>query len=115
MRTIEAEGRAIAIRHIEKIKDALEEKWTLIQNASYETGLPGLSLFYCYYALYTGEDEYFRKAEDFFSRGIATLNLSDFKRVYKTDSLDGHLALTGRFIEFCKVNHLLDLDAAEYL
>jgi lantibiotic modifying enzyme len=87
----------------------------MIQNASYETGLPGLSLFYFYYALYTGDEQYFLKAEDFFTRGIATLDLSDFKKIYGTDSLDGHLALIGRMIEFCRMNRLMDLDAEEYL
>ncbi|NSL85856.1 hypothetical protein ECE50_003370 [Chitinophaga sp. Mgbs1] len=105
----------VAAAHTEQIKKALEIKWEAIQNASYETGLPGLSLFYAYYARYTGDTQYFEKAEDFLIRGISSLDLANFKRIYKTDSLDAHLAHIGRFLEFTKAHKILEVDTGDYL
>ncbi|PSL50296.1 lanthionine synthetase-like protein [Chitinophaga niastensis] len=101
--------------HIENIRKALEGKEAAIQNASYETGLLGLSLFYCYYAGYTGDESYFSRAEDYLTKGLEVLDLPNFKRIYMSDSLDSHLAHIGRFLEFSKKNKFLDLDIYDYL
>ncbi|WP_293785071.1 lanthionine synthetase LanC family protein [uncultured Pedobacter sp.] len=101
--------------HIENIKLALANQTGSIKNVSYETGLLGLSLFYCYYAKYTGEEEYLNHANECFSQALASLDLGNFKRVYQTDSLDCHLSHLGRFIGFCQTYKLLELDAEDYL
>ena len=115
MQLVESTSLSRAAVHIQRIKEALERKWTSIQNASYETGLLGLALFYSYYADFSGEQGYKEKAEEFFQKGVASLNPMDFKRIYATDSLDGHLAHVGRFIGFCNTNGLLQLDANGFL
>jgi lantibiotic modifying enzyme len=111
----EPTARSLAVLHIEKIRTVLETKWTSIQNASLDTGLAGLSLFYCYYALYSGNKRYFDIAEEFFKRGIAALDFSDFRKIYKTDSIDCHLATIGRFIGFTGAHGWLPFDADDYL
>jgi lantibiotic modifying enzyme len=101
--------------HVENIRKALEGKENVIQNASYETGLLGLSLFYAYYAGYTGDDSYYARAEDYLMKGLEVLDLPNFKRIYMSDSLDSHLAHIGRYLAFSKKHEFLDLDIYDYL
>lgn len=112
---VEETVRSTAAAHVESIKDVLDNKWSTIVNASFETGLLGLSLFYSYYAIYTDHTRYFEKAEEFLLKGISSFDLSKFQRIHKTDSLDAHLAHIGRFIEFSKANRLLEMDTGDYL
>lgn len=100
---------------ISNITAALEDKEEFIHSASYEIGLLGLSLYYCYYAKYTGDESYYGKAEEYLVKGLSALDLPNFKRLYASDSLDSHLAHIGRFLEFSKRQNFLDMDTQEYL
>ncbi|GAA3956272.1 hypothetical protein GO495_27510 [Chitinophaga oryziterrae] len=100
---------------ISNITAALEDKEEFIHSASYEIGLLGLSLYYCYYAKYTGDERYYGKAEEYLVKGLSALDLPNFKRLYASDSLDSHLAHIGRFLEFSKLQNFLDMDTQEYL
>jgi lantibiotic modifying enzyme len=104
-----------AIEHIEKIRAALDPIWMMIHNASYETGLTGLSLFYFYYALFSGNRIYADRADAFIIKGISALDLPSFKPASTTDSLDAQLSHVGRFIGFVKFHRLSELDIDDYL
>lgn len=100
---------------VDNITAALNGKEEFIYNASYEIGLLGLSLYYCYLARYTGDETYYNQAEDYLVKGLGALDLPNFKRLYASDSLDSHLAHIGRFLEFSKRHNFLELDTSEYL
>ncbi|MBT2562525.1 lanthionine synthetase LanC family protein [Pedobacter sp. ISL-64] len=101
--------------YIEKIKNVLDSKGDVAGSLSYETGLLGKALFYFYYARYTNDTSYIDKAQENFSDALSALDLENFKPLYRTDSLDSHLAHLGRFITFCNDNGFLELDDADYL
>lgn len=87
----------------------------ILKNASYETGLLGYALYYSYLAKLTGESAHTAKAHDYVDRAIEALDLKNFRRIYDTDSLDGHLSHIGRFLVFVEQQHLLEIDSAAYL
>lgn len=115
MHTI-TDQKKIACDLVFSIQEALTDAGKVLDNASYESGLLGLSLFYSYYARFTGDESWYALAEKYLDEGLDKLNsLSSFRRVYSTDSLDNHLANVGRFLEFSKKNGLLDMDTNSYL
>lgn len=102
---------------LDKINSVVEKfsHEEVFQNASYETGLLGFSLYYLYLAKYTENTSYHIIAEDYLNKGLAAFNPKTFKRVHSTDSLDAHLSNIGRYLVFCKVNNLLNVSSEEYL
>ncbi|WP_143305165.1 lanthionine synthetase LanC family protein [Chitinophaga vietnamensis] len=106
------------ITHEEVITDitrCLEGTEAALHNPSYETGLLGYALYYLYLGKYTGKEEYMQQASLYFDKGMASLDLKHFSKVYQTDSLDGHLAHIGRFLIFCKKHALMDVESDAYL
>ncbi|WP_343693117.1 lanthionine synthetase LanC family protein [Chitinophaga sp.] len=99
---------------IERIRQGFTGKDHLLQNAAFDTGLTGLTLFYSYYARYTRDDSYLKPAMKYLEEGLAFLSES-YKRVYATDSLDNHLGQTGRMLLFLKETALLDVDTDNVL
>ncbi|MCT3703753.1 hypothetical protein HZQ89_15195 [Elizabethkingia anophelis] len=73
---------------IDKITKSLEKHADeeVLNNASYETGLLGFSLYYLYLSKYKQDLSYIPIAEDYFNKGLSSLNLKDFKRIHGTDS-----------------------------
>ena len=63
-----------------------------LQNASYETGLLGYALYYLYLSKYKNDASFVEVASQYLEKGIASLDLKNFKRAYSTDSLDLHLS-----------------------
>ena len=105
-----------AKKHIERIADVLPQHEDSLENFTYEEGKMGLSLFYCYFAQYTGEDRYFQLAEEYFDKAVSLTKMSSkYKTIYKTDSIDCHFSNLGRFLEFAKKNEFLDMDTNIYL
>src|ERR1044071_6692551 len=102
---------------IENITKSIEQfsDHSDLQNASYETGLLGYSLYYLYLSKYKNDPSYMEQAGNFLEKGMAALDLKNFKRVYGTDSLDLHLSHIGRFAIFCLKHQLLDMNSNEYL
>lgn len=101
---------------VDRITECLfEAEPALATNSSYEAGILGLSLYYCYYGLYADDDSAFSLAEKYLVKGMDLSYLRSFKRIYKSDSMDGHLSNIGRFLEFSKKNGLLDIDTNTYL
>ena len=102
---------------IDKITEKIEEydEHPDLQNASYETGLLGYSLYYLYLSQYKNDASFVELASQYLEKGIASLDLKNFKRAYSTDSLDLHLSHIGRFIVFCAKHKLLEIDSADYL
>ncbi|HBN6703096.1 hypothetical protein HZP84_10425 [Elizabethkingia anophelis] len=102
---------------IDKITKSLEKHADeeVLNNASYETGLLGFSLYYLYLSKYKQDLSYIPIAEDYFNKGLSSLNLKDFKRIHGTDSLDSHLAHIGRYLIFCTENNLLNISSEDYL
>lgn len=86
-----------------------------LQSASYETGLLGYALYYLYLSRYKNDPLLTERASEYFEKGIAALDLKNFKRAYGTDSLDLHLSHVGRFLIFCSRHKLLDIDSGDYL
>lgn len=101
---------------IDEITSSIEGKDVdALVNTSYETGLLGYSLYYAFLAKYKNDPSYIATAEAYFDRAIEALDITGFKRVYDTDSIDGHLSHIGRFIAFVNEHQLLSVDADEYL
>src|SRR5581483_4676549 len=100
---------------VNKIEQVLTRHEHLLHNASYETGLPGLSLFYYYYAKFTGESRYYNLAEEYLEKGIACLDAGKFNRIYATDSFDNHMAHVGRYLEFAGKNNIIGWDTEDFL
>jgi lantibiotic modifying enzyme len=109
-------SRSKANESIMQIKEVLTNAEAFLgTNSTYEVGVLGLSLFYSYYALFTGDNKYFTMAEKYLEQGLRFSYLGSFKRVYRSDSIDSHISNVGRFLEFSKKNHLLDIDTNSYL
>ncbi|WP_142688157.1 lanthionine synthetase LanC family protein [Chitinophaga polysaccharea] len=100
---------------IAAITGALKDTEASLHNPSYETGLLGYALYYLYLAKHTGNEDYAQEAMGYFDKAMAALDLKNFKKIYQTDSIDGHLAHIGRFIEFCKRHELLEIESDAYL
>lgn len=99
------------------IKDKLEDEQivNVMNNPSYEAGLLGLSLFYCYFARFTHDDNYFDVAEGFLRRSLSLIQGGGYGKLHRADSIDNHLSNAGRFLEFCKQCEYVDLDTNEML
>lgn len=101
--------------HINNIARVLPQFEPLLENASYETGLPGMGMFYHYYAKFTGESQYYTLSESYLEKGIGYLDANNFRRIYGTDSFDNHVAHVGRYLEFAGKNNMLNWDTEEFL
>ncbi|OMP81116.1 lanthionine synthetase LanC family protein [[Flexibacter] sp. ATCC 35208] len=99
---------------IERIREGITGVEHLIQNATFDTGLAGYTLFYSYYAKYKQDDTYLDLAMKYLEEGLAFLN-GDFRRVYATDSLDNHLGQIGRMLLFLRETNLLNIDIDDFL
>lgn len=86
-----------------------------LNNASYETGLMGYSLYYLYLSKYKNNSSYAEIAEKYFNKALASFNPKTFHRVHGTDSLDCHLSHIGRYLIFCNNNNLLNVSSEDYL
>lgn len=107
--------RLLLEQQLVNIEQAIIGKEYLIQNASLESGLPGLSLFYYYLGLYKSENNYSQKAYEYMEQGIALLNPANFKRIYATDTIDNHISNIGKLLEFVNKSNFIELDANDYL
>ncbi|MBL1220775.1 hypothetical protein JET18_08005 [Chryseobacterium sp. L7] len=87
----------------------------ILNNASYETGLLGYSLYYLYLSKYTNDSSCIATAEEYLNKGLAAFNPKTFQRVHGTDSLDAHLSHIGRYLIFCEKNGLLSVSSEDYL
>jgi lantibiotic biosynthesis protein len=102
-------------REVEKIEAAVWNNQALFSNATYESGFLGPALFYAYMWLYTNDTTCLTRSEHFLEKGLSSLDVHTFKRGYKTDSLDNHIAQVGRFLEFMKATGVMRLDADEII
>lgn len=102
---------------IDTITQSIEKYSTeqILNNASYETGLLGYSLYYLYLSKYTSDSSYIATAEEYLNKGLAAFNPKTFHRIHGTDSLDAHLSHIGRYLTFCKKNDLLSISSEDYL
>ncbi|CAA9285619.1 MAG: hypothetical protein AVDCRST_MAG56-4228 [uncultured Cytophagales bacterium] len=112
---METASCTVAEEHVERIAAALPRVAHHLTNYTYEEGLLGLCLFYCYYARYTGDDRHYQAAERYLDQALALVDPKNYRKVYKTDSLDCHLSNLGRFLEFAVRNGFLDMDTNQYL
>ena len=102
-------------QEIKRIERSIWDNQNIFSNPTIESGCLGPSLFYSYLWLYTGNKDYLMKAELFLEKGFSLVDVNRFKRVYSTDSLDNHIAQVGRFLEFVKMNEIMNVDADETL
>ena len=112
---MEISACTVAEEHIERIAAALPGAARHLTNYTYEEGVLGLCLFYCYYARYTGDDRHYLTAERYLDQALALVDPKHFRKAYKTDSLDCQLSNLGRFLEFARRNEFLDMDTNAYL
>ncbi|MFD2033379.1 lanthionine synthetase LanC family protein [Belliella marina] len=110
--TDEAKNMEILIHEIE---DALGRNKNQFPNFSIQDGWLGQALFYCYYARFTDNDNWFGKVEDAMNKSLEVVDYAYYKRIYPTDSYDHNLASLGKFYSLCTQNGFLDMDYCSYL
>jgi len=108
-------ARHLIEAEIVRIREAIDLKCDFIDDPSFETGILGLSLFYIFYSVFTGDTKYLDKAEELIFKAFKNSTAEKFQRTYKTDTLDNQLAHFGRFILFSKENNLIAFEVDEYL
>lgn len=97
------------------IDRSLRKSEHLFDNSSYETGILGLSLYYRFFHLYSGNSDDLGNFERTLLKGIYDFDIGKFSKVYKSDSLDNHLSNIGRYLMFLKRKGLINADVNAYL
>ncbi len=93
-----------------KIAANVHKNTCFFENPTISNGWLGACLFYCYYARFTGNDEYFNQAESYLDKALEMIDYKYYKRIYPTDSYDANIAGLGIFFLRATEKGLLDFD-----
>ncbi|WP_019991138.1 lanthionine synthetase LanC family protein [Rudanella lutea] len=100
---------------IERIANELPQYQSWLQTSSYDQGLFGLSLFYCFYARYTGDDSHYITAEEHFDKALEMVGPGHYVKRFRQDFIGNDIMMLGRYIEYSKRHGFLDIDTNEFL
>lgn len=100
---------------ITKIEESVSENTRFLENPTLSNGWLGACLFYCYYAKFTGNDDYFNRAESYLEKALGLIDYKYYKRIYPTDSYDANIAGLGIFFIRATEKGLLDFDVSSSL
>lgn len=105
----------LTVQKIEQITQALPAYTPLLTMADYEQGLLGVSLYYCFYARYSGDDSYFTQAEKHFDEAMTLMGPDHFVKRFKQDYVCNEYLSLGRYLEYCLKHHFLEMDTNHFL
>jgi len=112
-------GSALSQNQLEKILDniaaCIPKNFDQVKNFTVHDGYLGLSLFYCYYARYTDQDEFLAEAARCLNLGLELIDPSFYTREYQNDSYDYRLASLGAFFRQVNSNGFLHMEQSGFL
>lgn len=98
-----------------KIEESVRKNAHYLEDFTVYSGFLGACIFYCYYAKFTDNDDYFKRADSYLDKALEKVDYKYFKRIYPTDSYDANIAGLGIFLKRATENGLLDFDVSPYL